>query len=99
MNAQQEGKWVEGQGGYLILPEAIAKLTYIPANIINIQRGTLSVDATADITLVDLQKDAKVDPNTYESKSSNMPFAGWTLRGWPVMTIVGGKVVADNRLT
>jgi dihydroorotase len=74
-------------------------LTYIPANIINVPRGTLSIGATADITLVDLQKEAKVDPNSFESKSRNTPFAGWTLRGWPVMTIVGGRIVADNRLT
>jgi dihydroorotase len=85
--------------GHLTLPEAIAKLTYIPANIINVPRGTLSIGATADITLVDLQKEAKVDPNSFESKSRNTPFAGWTLRGWPVMTIVGGRIVADNRLT
>ena len=86
------------EGGHLTLPEAIAKLTYIPANIINLPRGTLSVGATADITLIDLQKNAKVDPNTLKSKSRNMPFAGWTLSGWPVMTIVGGRIVADNRL-
>jgi len=86
------------EGGHLSLSEAIAKLTYIPAKIINLPRGTLSVGATADITLVDLQKEAKVDPNRFESKSRNTPFAGWTLRGWPVMTIVGGRIVADNRL-
>jgi dihydroorotase len=87
------------EGGHLSLSEAIAKLTYIPANIINIQRGTLSVCETADITLIDLKKEAKVDPNTFESKSRNTPFAGWKLRGWPVMTIVGGKIVVDNKLT
>jgi dihydroorotase len=86
------------EAGHLTLPEAIAKLTYIPANIINLPRGTLSVGATADITLVDLQKEAKVDPNIFESKSRNTPFVGWALRGWPVMTIVGGRIVADNRL-
>ena len=84
--------------GHLTLPKAIAKLTYIPANIINLPRGTLSVGATADITLIDLQKNAKVEPNKLKSKSRNTPFAGWTLRGWPVMTIVGGRLVADNRL-
>ncbi|MFQ6043685.1 MAG: dihydroorotase [Candidatus Poribacteria bacterium] len=86
------------ESGRLTLPEAIAKLTYIPADIINLSRGTLSVGATADITLIDPQKDAKVDLNTYESKSRNTPFAGWTLRGWPVMTIVDGRIVANSGL-
>ncbi|HIE28353.1 TPA: dihydroorotase, partial [Candidatus Poribacteria bacterium] len=84
--------------GHLTLPEAIAKLTYIPAKMLNLPCGTLSIGATADITLVDLQKDAKVDPNKLKSKSRNTPFAGWTLRGWPVMTIIGGNIVVDNRL-
>jgi len=81
------------EGGHLTLLEAIAKLTYIPANIINLPRGTLSVGATADITIIDLQKDAKVEPDKFESKSRNTPFAGWMLRGWPVMTIIGGRIV------
>jgi dihydroorotase len=86
------------ESGFLTLPEAIAKLTYIPANIIDLSPGTLSIGAIADITIIDLQKELKVDPNTFESKSHNTPFAGWTLRGWPVMTIVGGNITVDNRL-
>jgi len=81
---------------HLTLPEAIAKLTYIPANIINRPHGTLSVGETADVTIIDLQKEAEVEPNKFKSKSRNTPFAGWILKGWPVVTIVGGNIVKSE---
>ncbi|MGQ7061621.1 hypothetical protein ACUN15_24045, partial [Bacillus cereus group sp. BceL175] len=34
----------------------------------------------------------EIDPTTFLSKGKNTPFAGWKCQGWPVMTIVGGKI-------
>ncbi len=76
--------------GHLTLTEAIAKLTCIPAEIVGIDRGTLSVGAVADVTLIDTQKITKVDIEKSCSKSRNTPFADWQLKGWPVMTIREG---------
>ncbi len=76
--------------GHLTLKEAIAKLTCIPADIVGINRGTLSINAVADITLIDTQKTAKYDVEKSFSKSRNTPFADWQLKGWPVMTIKEG---------
>jgi len=53
----------------------------------------LAPGAPADVTVLDPQKKRAVDPKHFASKGRNTPFAGWTLKGWPVMTIVGGKVV------
>jgi dihydroorotase len=76
--------------GHLTLTEAIAKLTCIPADIVGIDRGTLSIGAVADVTVIDTQKVAKVDVERSCSKSRNTPFADWQLKGWPVMTIREG---------
>lgn len=76
--------------GYLSLKEAIAKLTCIPAEIIGIDRGTLSIGAIADVTLIDVDKTAKYEVGNSCSKSRNTPFDGWELKGWPVMTIRAG---------
>lgn len=76
--------------GHLTLKKAIAKLTCIPAEIVGIDRGTLSIGAVADVTLIDTQKIAEVDIEKSSSKSRNTPFAGWQLKGWPVMTIREG---------
>jgi len=64
-----------------------------PARIFRLPGGTLKVGAPADITIFNPELRQKVDPSKFRSASRNTPFAGWRLRGWPVMTVVGGKVV------
>ena len=74
----------------LSLSDAIAKMTHIPAEILHIDRGTLSVGAVADVTIIDPGKVATVDSAQFQSKSRNTPFDGWELTGWPVMALRGG---------
>ena len=76
----------------LTLSDAIAKMTCIPAKILHIDRGTLSIGAAADMTLIDPEKVATVDVTQSPSKSRNTPFDGWKLKGWSVMTIRDGVV-------
>ena len=45
----------------------------------------------------DLDRTVTVDTAAFESKSENSPFVSWDLRGAPVMTVVGGKIVHDGR--
>ena len=78
--------------GQLTLSDAIAKMTCIPAKILHIDRGTLSIGAVADVTLIDSEKVATVDVTQSPSKSRNTPFDGWKLKGWSVMTIRDGIV-------
>jgi dihydroorotase len=75
------------------LPQLIALLSTRPARVLGLPGGTLAPGSPADLTLLDLAKRRAVDPGRFESRSRNTPFAGWTLRGWPAMTIVGGRVV------
>ena len=79
--------------GHLNIYEAVARMTVNPARILNLNKGTLSEGADADITIIDMAKKREVDVSKFESKGRNTPFAGWELKGWPVMTIVGGNVV------
>ena len=79
--------------GHLSIYEAVARMTVNPARILNLNKGTLSEGADADITIIDMAKNREVDVSKFESKGRNTPFAGWELKGWPVMTIVGGNVV------
>ena len=78
--------------GQLTLSEAIAKMTCVPAKILQIDRGTLSIGAVADVTLIDPEKVATVDVTQSPSKSRNTPFDGWELKGWSAMTIRDGLV-------
>lgn len=78
--------------GQLSLSEAIARMTCVPAKILQIDRGTLSVGAAADVTLIDPEKVTTVDVDQSRSKSRNTPFDGWELKGWSMMTIRDGVV-------
>jgi len=74
----------------LMLPVLIEKFTTKPAQLVRLQKGTLSVGADADVTIIDLDREWTYDVTQTASKSRNSPFHGWQLRGKAVRTIVGG---------
>jgi dihydroorotase len=71
----------------------VAALSTNPARALGLPGGTLAPGAPADVTLLDPRRRQKVDPGRFLSKGRNTPFGGWSLTGWPVATIVGGRVV------
>jgi dihydroorotase len=75
------------------LPQIIAMLTVNPARLLGLDRGTLSLGAIADITILDPDLAWKYDKNDSPSLSRNTPFHGFSLRGRAVQTIVDGKTV------
>lgn len=82
--------------GRLPLLEAVRKWTSMPAAITGIPGGSLAEGAPADLTLVDLEKKWKVDPEKFVSKGRNTPLTGMTLKGEVVSTFVGGKLVYER---
>jgi dihydroorotase len=78
----------------LSLDKFIAMISTNPARILGLDnKGKISVGCDADLTILKLKKDVTVDTSQFLSKSRNSPFNGWKLKGAPVMTIVGGKIV------
>ncbi|RKH75950.1 dihydroorotase, partial [Corallococcus praedator] len=73
------------------LPRLIELLTINPAKLLRIDRGTLSVGAPADVTLLDPDLEWTYDLGRTCSPSRNSPFHGQTFRGRAVRTIVGGR--------
>lgn len=71
----------------------LRRMTADPARVFGLPAGRLAVGAPADLTVVDLETERAVDPETFLSKSGNTPFGGWKLTGWPIRTIVGGQTV------
>ncbi|GAW92636.1 dihydroorotase [Calderihabitans maritimus] len=76
--------------------QAVAKLSSVPARILGLPGGSLKTGSPADITIIDPQKEKRVDVNCFYSKGRNSPFHGWKLKGWPVVTIVEGTVVMEQ---
>ncbi len=83
--------------GVVKLPRLVELMASGPARILRLDKGTLRPGSDADVTVLDLEREVKVEPMSFASKSANTPFGGWTLRGGPVMTIVGGRIVHDAR--
>ncbi|NHM29727.1 dihydroorotase [Neobacillus terrae] len=76
----------------LKLEELIDFLTAKPAEAFSLPYGKIEKGAIADLVLIDLEEEKKIDPEEFLSKGKNTPFKGWNCKGWPVMTIAQGKI-------
>ncbi len=72
-------------------PQLIATLTWKPARILGIQKGSLRPGSDADVTIIDPDVAWTIDAAAFRSKSRNCPFNGTPVRGRAERTIVGGK--------
>jgi len=79
--------------GILELAQLVSLLSTRPARVLGLPGGTLAPGSPADVTVLDLDRRVQVDPARFQSKGRNTPFAGWTLKGGPVLTVVDGRVV------
>ncbi|MEJ8544525.1 dihydroorotase [Brevibacillus borstelensis] len=79
--------------GELTLKQLVDFLTVKPADCFQLPYGRLEIEAPADLTVIDLDTEKEVNPETFASKGKNTPFAGWKCKGWPVVTLVEGKIV------
>ena len=77
--------------GILSLPRLIELLSTGPARVLGIPGGTLKPGSLADITLFHPDEEITIRAVDFKSKSRNTPFEGWTLRGRPVATFLGGR--------
>ena len=85
--------------GVLDRTTLVRRLTTGPAGILGLPAGTLAAGAPADLVVFDPAASSTVDPTCFRSRSRNTPFAGWTLPGRVLATLVGGRVVHDGRGT
>ena len=76
--------------------EMADKMSYTPAKIIGIDKGTLLVGKTADITIIDPDAEYVIDSKTFASRGKNTPFNGKKVSGEIKYTIAGGKLVYYN---
>jgi dihydroorotase len=75
--------------------QLIRRLTSNPAQILGLEAGRLDPGSPADVTLTDPERSWVYDPFKGYSKSRNSPWAGQTLQGRAVATIVAGRLVYD----
>ena len=83
--------------GKIDLKTLISKMTAEPAQIFGLNAGTLSIDAPADVTIIDPELAWTVDENNFYTKGSHSPFIGRVLKGRVVATIVRGNLMTLNQ--
>ena len=82
--------------GHITLKQMIEKMSYNPAKILGINKGTLKEGSVADITIFDPDEEYTVDKNDFESKGKNTPFDGYKLFGKVKYTILDGEIVYND---
>jgi dihydroorotase len=80
----------------LDLVSALAKITSLPAAILGIAAGHLSVGATADICVFDPERLWQVSAQTLKSQGKNTPYSGFELRGRVTHTLVNGNIAFEE---
>jgi dihydroorotase len=68
-----------------------------PQKIMKVEPWGLFEGSSANLTLLDLNRSWTFDVNQSRSLSRNTPFHGWQFRGKAAATIVGGKIVYEDR--
>ncbi|MCL1631181.1 allantoinase AllB [Sporolactobacillus sp. CPB3-1] len=90
LNAVNEGR--------LTLQKLAALMSENPARRFGIypQKGSLAVGTDADITIIDMNKEATIRAANLHSKSKVTAYDGWKVKGMPIETIVRGETVMKN---
>ena len=77
---------------YLVKPGLLTLERLVELLAVN-PRKRFNIPMTEDFSVWDLSKEYTIDPSDFLSKGRATPFAGWTVSGENLMTIVGGKIV------
>jgi dihydroorotase len=85
--------------GIITYAQLVDKMACAPARIFNLPGGSLKRGGVADVTVFDPAREWTVDPARFRSKGRNSPYAGRTLRGRAVCTVVGGRVAFREERT
>ena len=78
--------------GILTPMQMAEKMSYNPAKVLGIDKGSLAEGKPADITIIDPDAEYVIDTSTFFSKGKNTPFNGKKVKGLVRATICDGKI-------
>jgi len=82
--------------GRISLQRLVQLLSENPAKIFNLypRKGTIQIGSDADLVVVDLKKESIISSDILRCIADFTPFEGWRIKGWPLITVVRGTIVA-----
>lgn len=82
--------------GKMTVETLIERMSYAPARVFQLNAGTLSEGAPADVTVIDPNLCWTVDEKKFYTRGSHSPFVGRKLKGKAVLTVVDGQIVMKD---
>lgn len=84
--------------GKISLERLVAVCCYNPAKKFGLtpKKGVLDVGADADLVMIDLEKEETAPENPVYSNSDISTVSGQNIKGWPVLTMLRGRIIANN---
>ncbi len=80
------------------LQHLVQLTSYNAANIFGMypKKGSLEPGFDADVAIIDLKLEQKVNNELFGGFSDYLVYEGWNLKGWPIKTMVRGQLVAED---
>ena len=85
--------------GVLTPVQVAQKMALNPARIVGLPERTIRVGGVANLTVINPRLKLPVVVEQFASLGKNTPFAGWELRGWPIMTVISGQIAMQTQVT
>ncbi len=83
--------------GRMTLEKLVAMVSKNPATLYGMKKkGQIALGFDADLTLVDMEAEKTIEDSWIESRCGWTPYDGKSVQGWPMATIVRGKIVMAN---
>ncbi len=82
--------------GVLDWSQLIRVLSTRPAELLNLEAGSLKDGSAADVVVIDPGQEWTIDADAFYSQSSNCPFDGWTVKGRVEKVYVDGRQVVQG---
>ncbi len=84
--------------GRITLEKLVEVLCYNNAKVFGLfpQKGTIQVGSDADLVIVDLDKTKKITLDRNHGCYDFIPYDGWEVKGWPILTMLRGIVLVEN---
>jgi len=84
--------------GRLTPEQFVAVMSEKPAQLFGIfpRKGTIRVGSDADLNIIDPKKKHTITADYLRGIADYTPYEGWKVKGWLDLTMVRGKVVAEN---
>ena len=83
--------------GILTPMQMAEKMSYNPAKILGLDKGTVEAGSPAELTIFDPECEWVIDPAEFLSKGKNTPFGGKKVTGKVMATIVDGEIVYQEK--